>query len=58
MIRREEEQQEANNDDDDDDDDDDNDDGEDGDEHFIQQVTGRSILLPWQFPVKQFTKMC
>ena len=56
MIRREEEQQEANN--DDDDDDDDNDDGEDGDEHFIQQVTERSILLPWQFPVKQFTKMC
>ena len=49
MIRREEEQQEANNDDDD---------GEDGDEHFIQQVTERSILLPWQFPVKQFTKMC
>ena len=55
MIRREEEQQEANNDDDDDDDDDDD---EDGDEHFILQVTERSILLPWQFPVKQFTKMC
>ena len=55
MIRREEEQQEANN--DDDDDDNDNDD-EDGDDHFIPQATERSILLPRQFPVKQFTKMC
>ena len=52
MIRREVEQ-EVNNDDDDDDDDD-----EDDDDHFIPQVTERSILLPWQFPVKQFTKMC
>ena len=51
MIRREVEQ-EVNNDDDDDDDD------EDDDDHFIPQVTERSILLPWQFPVKQFTKMC
>ena len=50
MIRREVEQ-EVNNDDDDDDD-------EDDDDHFIPQVTERSILLPWQFPVKQFTKMC
>ena len=51
MIRREVEQ-EVNNDDDDDDDD------EDDDDHFIPQVTERSILLPWQFPVKQFTKTC